>query len=227
MAIKRSTKDCVAFGPATWHSCRAVVCCLWHLGLRGLSLLVFACFSWTEFIVWCLRRPIRGMPTRLSIFGATSHVRFGPYPAPAIKLPWAIFHIGGEMNKYRRHRGLQSERIVTRHISDKIKNHWRPTNPHHNQHTTQSSLRHWLHKTLTAHSLPTHLTLLCQANQEKFTPIQLVISSVWLQGKDKRQSCKSNKKTSEKFNNYINKQETKGSNNCVGVYKNAAVKIEK
>ena len=29
-------------------------------------------------------------------------------------------------------------------------------------------------------------------------------------------SCKSNKKPSEKLNNYINKQETKGSNNCVG-----------
>ncbi len=46
-----------------------------------------------------------------------------------------------------------------------------------------------------------------------------VISSAWLQGKDKTQSCKSNK-TSEKFNNYINKQEVKGSNNCVGEYKN-------
>ena len=44
--------------------------------------------------------------------------------------------------------------------------------------------------------------------------------SVWLQGKDKTQSCKSNKKTSEKYNNYINKQETKGSNNCFGEYKN-------
>ena len=31
---------------------------------------------------------------------------------------------------------------------------------------------------------------------------------------------KSNKKTSEKFNNYIKKQETKGSNNCIGEYKN-------
>ena len=48
-----------------------------------------------------------------------------------------------------------------------------------------------------------------------------VISSVWLQGKDKTPNCKSNKKTSEKFNNHINKQETKGSNNCVGKYKNA------
>ena len=44
-------------------------------------------------------------------------------------------------------------------------------------------------------------------------------------GKDKTQSCKSNKKTSEKFNNCINKQETKGSNNCVGEYK--ACEIEK
>ena len=33
-----------------------------------------------------------------------------------------------------------------------------------------------------------------------------VISSVWLQGKDKTQSCKSYKKTSEKFNKYINKE---------------------
>ena len=32
---------------------------------------------------------------------------------------------------------------------------------------------------------------------------------MWLQGKDKTQSCKSNKKTNENFNNYINKQETK------------------
>ena len=40
-----------------------------------------------------------------------------------------------------------------------------------------------------------------------------------MQGKDKIESCKSNK-TSEKFNNYIKKQETKGSNNCVSEYKN-------
>ena len=33
-------------------------------------------------------------------------------------------------------------------------------------------------------------------------------------------------KTSEKFNYYINKQETKGSNNCVGEYKNVC-EIEK
>ena len=39
--------------------------------------------------------------------------------------------------------------------------------------------------------------------------IHSVTSSVWLQGKDK-----SNEKTSEKFNNCINKQETKGLNNC-------------
>ena len=32
------------------------------------------------------------------------------------------------------------------------------------------------------------------------------------------QSCKSNKKSREKLNYYINKQETKGSNNCVGKY---------
>ena len=38
--------------------------------------------------------------------------------------------------------------------------------------------------------------------------------------KGQTQSCKSNKKTSEKFNNYIKKQETKGSKNCVGEYKN-------
>ena len=54
-----------------------------------------------------------------------------------------------------------------------------------------------------------------------------VISSVWLQGKDKTLSWKSNdKKTSEKLNNCINKEETKGSNNCVGEYKNVC-EIEK
>ena len=53
-----------------------------------------------------------------------------------------------------------------------------------------------------------------------------VISRVLLQRKDKTQSRKSNKKTSEKFNNYINKQETKGSNKCVGEYKNVC-EIEK
>ena len=47
-----------------------------------------------------------------------------------------------------------------------------------------------------------------------------------MQGKEKTQSCKSNKKTSEKYNNYINKQETKGSNNCVAEYKNVC-EIEK
>ena len=36
----------------------------------------------------------------------------------------------------------------------------------------------------------------------------------------KTQSWKLNKKTSEKFNDCINKQVTKGSNNCVGEYKN-------
>ena len=43
-----------------------------------------------------------------------------------------------------------------------------------------------------------------------------------MQGKDKTQSHKSNKKTSAKINNYINKQETKGSFNCVGEYKNVS-----
>ena len=56
--------------------------------------------------------------------------------------------------------------------------------------------------------------------------IIIVISRVWLQGKDKTQSCKSNKKTNEKFNNYFNKQETKGSNNCFGEYKSVC-EIEK
>ena len=41
----------------------------------------------------------------------------------------------------------------------------------------------------------------------------MLLISISLQGKDKTLSCKSNKKTSEKFNNYINKQETKGLNN--------------
>ena len=38
--------------------------------------------------------------------------------------------------------------------------------------------------------------------------------------KGQKHSYKSNKKTSEKFNNCIKKQETKGSNNCVGEYEN-------
>ena len=50
--------------------------------------------------------------------------------------------------------------------------------------------------------------------------------NVWLQGKDKSQSCKANKKTNEKLNNYINKQEIKGTNSCVGEYKNV-YEIEK
>ena len=53
-----------------------------------------------------------------------------------------------------------------------------------------------------------------------------VLYQVYSSKERKKQSCKSNKKTSGKFNNYINKQETKGSNNCVGEYKNAC-KIEK
>ena len=60
-----------------------------------------------------------------------------------------------------RHRELQSEWIVMRHISDKIKDHWCPTNSYQNQHTTQSSPRHFHHKTQTAHSLLTHVSLLC------------------------------------------------------------------
>ena len=39
-------------------------------------------------------------------------------------------------------------------------------------------------------------------------------------------SCKSNKKTSEKFNICINKEETKGSNYCAGEYENVC-EIEK
>ena len=42
----------------------------------------------------------------------------------------------------------------------------------------------------------------------------------------KTQSCKSNKKTSENFNNCINKEERKDSKNCVGEYKNVC-EIEK
>ena len=49
-----------------------------------------------------------------------------------------------------------------------------------------------------------------------------VISSAWLQGKDKTQSCKSNdKKTSEKFN-----KETKCSYNCFSDHENVS-EIEK
>ena len=40
-----------------------------------------------------------------------------------------------------------------------------------------------------------------------------------MQEKDKTQNCNSSQKTSKNFDNYINKQETKGSNNCVGEYK--------
>ena len=56
--------------------------------------------------------------------------------------------------------------------------------------------------------------------------VGVLLINVWLQGNDKTQSCKSIKKTSEKFSNYIKKQETKGSNNCVGEYKNVC-EIEK
>ena len=66
---------------------------------------------------------------------------------------------------------------------------------------------------------------LCVCVREREKEIY-VISSIRLQEKDKIQSCKSNKKTNEKFYNYINKQETKGSNNCVGEYKNIC-EIEK
>ena len=62
--------------------------------------------------------------------------------------------------------------------------------------------------------------IICMRVIELIRGFFYVVSSVWLQGKDKTQNCKSNKKTSEKFNNYINKQETKGSNHCVGEYKN-------
>ena len=49
------------------------------------------------------------------------------------------------------------------------------------------------------------LLALCQMKQSLVNYI--VISNIWLQGKDKTQSCKSNKKTNEKFNNYINKKQ--------------------
>ena len=56
------------FQAVVWHSFRAVVCILRHLDLKGLSSQVFARFGWTKFIAWCLRRPIRGVPTGLRIF---------------------------------------------------------------------------------------------------------------------------------------------------------------
>ena len=45
-----------------------------------------------------------------------------------------------KVHKSRRHRGLGAERIVTPHISNKIKNCWRHTNPHHYQHITHQIL---------------------------------------------------------------------------------------
>ena len=70
------------------------------------------------------------------------------------------------------------------------------------------------------------MPFIIQVGNSSIIIISAVISSIWLQGKDKTQSCKSNKKTSEKFNCYFNKQETKGSNNCVGKYKKVC-EIEK
>ena len=63
--------------------------------------------------------------------------------------------------KYRRHRKLLSERITTCHISDQIKDRWRPTNRHHNQHTAQPSSWHFHHKTKIVHSQPTFVTPPC------------------------------------------------------------------
>ena len=42
---------------------------------------------------------------------------------------------------------------------------WHPTNPHHNQHTTQPSTWHFHHKTKTADTLPTHTTINTPHNQ--------------------------------------------------------------
>ena len=52
-------------------------------------------------------------------------------------------------------------------------------------------------------------------------------STIWsVRRKEQTRTCKSNKKISEKFNNCFNKQEIKGSNNCIGEYKNVC-EIEK
>ena len=83
------------------------------------------------------------------------------------------------VHKSSRHPGLLLERIVTRHVSDKIKDRWHPTNLHHNQHTTQSSLQHFHHKTKVVHCLPTHTTPTVPhatkpASQIQLTPIHLL-----------------------------------------------------
>ena len=65
------------------------------------------------------------------------------------------------------HWGLLSERIVTRHTSDKFKDRWWFINPHHNQRTTQPSLRYFHYKTNNAHCLPTHAIPPCQKQKKK------------------------------------------------------------
>ena len=66
------------------------------------------------------------------------------------------------------------------------------------------------------------LSLLARIKLKFICGVDSLIGSATLDTslRTKTQSCISNKKTSKNFYNYINKQETKGSNNCVGEYKN-------
>ena len=84
-------------------------------------------------------------------------------------------YINGQQKfpKVSRHWGQQAERIVTRHISDEIKDRRRqPT--------------HFIINTNTTHSLPTHVTLQCQTSQERLTPTHLLILIRW-----KKKACTS------------------------------------
>ena len=78
-------------------------CCLlsmtpWPQG--GAFSQVFACFSRTKFITWCLRHPIRKMLIGSIIFGTVGHVHFGPCLVPTVKQPRAILHLDRKINKY-------------------------------------------------------------------------------------------------------------------------------
>ena len=97
--------------PYAWYSYRAVGCLLRLLDLRIPSFQVVACFGWTKFIAWCLRCPIRGMPTGSWIF-YLPRTSLNWCEAPIIKHPCATLWHSRKSDK------------SSPHVSNVLKQSW-------------------------------------------------------------------------------------------------------
>ena len=122
----KTVNDC-SFQAAAWHSCRAIICMQWKLGLRGsppglcllagLSLLLGA---WGASLGKCWRS---------QIFLHLLWMSLDLCAALTVKRSCVIFWRSGISDKLQLTPGLVPERIFIHHISNKIKDHWKPTKP--------------------------------------------------------------------------------------------------